>query len=178
MRLAHRSIVFCAALLACAIPATASPISYQFRVDGFENNGFITGSFVGEDFDADGILFTSFTSWPPFEIAGFSASYSDDGGFIVGAADLSGLGEFARFDLHTWDLTFSLESVFVFPSFRIGNIDHSNVMYWTEDCCIPVSVRTAQAPQVWQVPDTGSSLVLLTIGVVALLSAWLARAST
>jgi len=80
-----------ASTLAFAAPAGATVRYFEFRIDGFTDGATVTGSFAGEDADADGTL-EQFAAQGYFELSSFSAHFS--GNSLVDAHDwtLSDLG--------------------------------------------------------------------------------------
>lgn len=79
----------CAALLLAA-PAAALPIQYDFLHEGFDEGAVVSGSFVGEDLDGNGVL-DHFLGGD--ELTDFSMSFLGNSltpAFSLGFADLRG----------------------------------------------------------------------------------------
>jgi hypothetical protein len=190
-----RSVLALALVLIAALPALATPIAYEFRVDGFPNDAYLAGSFRGEDVNGDGWL-TSIPYGQDFgipatvELTGCRATYHGGAPAVVGTPHVilqsHHFWSFALLDLTSMALTFAVTG---FPD---AWFSHERVMYTLPDTDFDDNTvspraddRTTQAPQVWSlndaspqlmlrsasvqtVPDSASTLLLLALGLAVL----------
>jgi hypothetical protein len=165
-----RPVLALALLLIAALPALATPIAYEFRIDGFPNDAYLAGSFSGEDVNGDGWL-TSIPYGQDFgipatvELTGFRAEYHGGapaaaGGRATGILQSHHFWSFALLDLSSLALTFAVTG---FPD---AWFSHDRVMYTLPDTDFDDNTvspraddRTNQSPQVWLTHDASPQLL-------------------